>query len=108
MGVLKSQVEPRSARSLTNAAAMQNLVDDLRAKVEIIRQGGGAKARERHVGRGKMLPRDRINAFVGAGTPFFEFSQFAAYEVYGEAVPAAGVITGIGRIRGQECVVVAN
>jgi 3-methylcrotonyl-CoA carboxylase beta subunit len=108
MSVIKSQAETRGARFLANAAAMQRLVDDLRAKVDIIRRGGGAKARERHVGRGKLLPRDRISALLDPGTPFLEFSQLAAYEVYAEAIAAAGIITGIGRIRGQECIVIAN
>ena len=87
---------------------MQSLVDDLRGKVEVIKQGGGAKARERHVARGKLLPRDRVSALIDPGAPFLELSQFAAHEVYAEPIAAAGLITGIGRIAGQECVVIAN
>src|SRR6202035_2465488 len=87
---------------------MRGLVEDLRGKVALIAQGGGAKARERHIARGKLLPRDRVAALIDPGTPFLEFSQFAAYEVYAGAVPAAGLISGIGRIGGQECVLIAN
>jgi 3-methylcrotonyl-CoA carboxylase beta subunit len=108
MNVLKSAVAPDSQNFAANKAAMQGLVEDLRGKVALIAQGGGPKAREKHIARGKLLPRDRIAALIDPGTPFLEFSQFAAYEVYAETVPAAGLISGIGRIGGQECVVIAN
>ena len=91
-----------------NAAVLRALVEDLRAKVAEISKGGGEKARERHVGRGKLLPRERIEALLDPGTPFLELSQFAAYGVYEEPVPAAGILTGIGRVAGRECVVIAN
>jgi 3-methylcrotonyl-CoA carboxylase beta subunit len=108
MNVLKTAVAPQSQNFAANKAAMQSLVEDLRGKVALITQGGGAKARERHIARGKLLPRDRIAALIDPGTPFLEFSQFAAYEVYEDSVPAAGLISGLGRICGQECVVIAN
>jgi len=108
MNVLKSLAEPRGKDFAANKAAMRSLLEDLRDKVEAIKQGGGAKARERHVARGKMLPRDRIDALLDPGAPFLEFSQFAAHDVYGDSIPAAGLISGLGRIRGQECVVIAN
>src|ERR1700732_5257782 len=108
MNVLKTAVAPNSQNFAANKAAMQDLVEDLRGKVALITQGGGAKVRERHITRGKLLPRDRVAALIDPGTPFLEFSQFAAYEVYAGAVPAAGLISGIGRIGGQECVVIAN
>jgi 3-methylcrotonyl-CoA carboxylase beta subunit len=108
MNVLKSAVALDSKNFAANNAAMQTLVEDLRGKVARIAQGGGPKAREKHIARGKLLPRDRIAALIDPGTPFLEFSQFAAYEVYAEPVPAAGLISGIGRIGGQECVVIAN
>ena len=91
-----------------NAAALRALVEDLRTKVAEISKGGGEKARERHVGRGKLLPRERIEALLDPGTPFLELSQFAAHGVYEEPVPAAGILTGIGRVAGRECVVIAN
>ncbi len=91
-----------------NADSMRALVADLRAKVAEIRLGGGERARQRHLARGKLLPRDRVARLLDPGTPFLEFSQLAAHEVYGEPIAAAGVITGIGRIAGRECVIVAN
>jgi 3-methylcrotonyl-CoA carboxylase beta subunit len=108
MNVLKTAVAPQSQNFAANTAAMQSLVEDLRGKVALIAQGGGAKARERHIARGKLLPRDRVAGLIDPGTPFLEFSQFAAHEVYADFVPAAGLISGLGRICGQECVVVAN
>ena len=87
---------------------MQALVDDLHAKIADIEQGGGDKARERHLSRGKLLPRDRINQLLDDGTAFLEFSQMAAYKVYADDVPSAGVLTGIGRVSGQVCVIVCN
>ena len=92
MNVLKSAVAPDSQNFAANKAAMEQLVEDLRGKVALIAQGGGPKARERHVARDKLLPRDRIAALIDPGTPFLEFSQFAAYEVYAETAPAAGMI----------------
>ena len=108
MNILKTAAAPDSQKFGVNKAAMESLVADLRGKAALIAEGGGAKARERHIARGKLLPRERIVALIDPGTPFLEMSQFAAYEVYEDSVPAAGLITGIGRIRGQECVVIAN
>ena len=87
---------------------MRALVQDLRDKVAVIREGGGAEARRRHLARGKLLARERIRFLLDPGSPFLELSQFAAYGMYDGEVPAAGIITGIGRIMGRECVVVAN
>src|SRR5215470_7481608 len=108
MNVLKTAIRQDGDGITNNKAAMEALVADLRAKAALIAQGGGQKARERHRARGKMLPRERISALIDPGTPFLELSQFAAFEVYEEPVPAAGLITGIGRVSGQECVVIAN
>jgi 3-methylcrotonyl-CoA carboxylase beta subunit len=108
MTVLKTAVAPQGEKFAANRAAMQLLVEDLRGNAALIAEGGGAKARERHIARGKLLPRDRVAGLIDLGTPFLEFSQFAAHEVYPDSVPAAGLITGIGRICGQECVLVAN
>jgi 3-methylcrotonyl-CoA carboxylase beta subunit len=87
---------------------MRALVEDLKAQAERIRQGGSDNARKRHLARGKLLVRDRIRTLVDPGSPFLELSQLAAYGMYGEAIPAAGIVTGIGRVEGQECVIVAN
>src|SRR5579875_219231 len=108
MNVLKTAVAPQSEKFSANTAAMRSLIADLQSKVALITQGGGGKARERHIARGKLLPRDRIAALIDPGAPFLEFSQFAAYDVYDEPVPAAGLITGIGRIGARECVIIAN
>ena len=105
---LTSAVDPASPAFASNQAKMDALISDLRAKVAVIECGGGDKSRERHTARGKLLPRDRINHLLDAGTPFLEFSQLAAYQVYEDDVPAAGIITGIGRVSGQECVIVCN
>jgi 3-methylcrotonyl-CoA carboxylase beta subunit len=103
-----SSALPRDAAFEANAAHMRTLVADLRAKISDIAKGGGEKARERHLSRGKLLPRDRVDGLLDPGTPFLEFSQFAAHDVYDEPVPAAGILTGIGRVSGRECVIVAN
>ena len=108
MTVLTTSLDRRSEVFAANAAAMRALVEDLREKVAAIREGGGEEARRRHLGRGKLLPRERVRALVDPGSPFLELSQLAAYGMYDGEVPAAGLVTGIGRIMGRECVVVAN
>ncbi|HEX7933310.1 MAG TPA: carboxyl transferase domain-containing protein [Paraburkholderia sp.] len=108
MPVIESKLNPRSDDFRANAAALEALVADLRAKVEKLALGGGQAARDKHTGRGKLLPRERIEKLLDPGTPFLEFSQLAAYGMYNDAAPGAGVITGIGRIAGHECVIVCN
>ncbi len=108
MTVLTSTVDPGSPEFQRNRAHMEGLVADLRKAVAAIEKGGGDKARERHTSRGKLLPRDRISRLLDSGSPFLEFSQLAANGVYEDDVPAAGIITGLGRISGQECVVICN
>ena len=87
---------------------MRDIVEDLEARIGKIREGGGAEARARHLARGKLLPRDRVRTLLDPGAPFLELSQLAAYGMYGEEIPAAGIITGIGPVMGQDCVIVAN
>ncbi len=108
MTVLKSMISARSAEFRENQAAMTALVADLKAKVEEIKQGGGAQSRDKHLARGKLLPRERVRTLLDQGSPFLELSQLAAYGLYGGEVPAAGIVTGIGRVAGRECMVVAN
>jgi 3-methylcrotonyl-CoA carboxylase beta subunit len=108
MGAIQSKVNPRSDDYKASAGAMAALVADLRAKVEQVKQGGGEAARDKHLSRGKLLPRERVRRLLDVGSPFLELSQLAAWEMYGNQVPSAGIITGIGRIAGRECVVVAN
>jgi 3-methylcrotonyl-CoA carboxylase beta subunit len=108
MSVIQSRINTRDATFNANREDMQAQVDDLRKLVDEIRQGGGPKSQERHVSRGKLLPRDRLNAVLDPGSPFLELSQLAAYKVYDDDVPGAGIITGIGRIAGQECMIFVN
>jgi 3-methylcrotonyl-CoA carboxylase beta subunit len=91
-----------------NAEAMKGLVADLRAQLDIAMQGGSEEARARHVTRGKLLARERINLLLDPGTPFLELSALAAHGMYGGDVHAASLITGIGRVSGRECVIIAN
>ena len=106
--ILPTQINTRSPEFAANQAAMLTQVGELRALLAHIHEGGGARAQERHISRGKLLPRDRINRLLDVGSPFLELSQLAAYEIYGEDVPAAGVVAGIGRVEGVECMIVAN
>ncbi len=108
MSILKSSLNPQSTQYREQYQAMSDLVADLQSKVRTIAEGGGPQARERHLAKGKLLPRERINHLLDPGSPFLEISQLAAHEVYQEPVPAAGVIAGIGRVEGQECMIVAN
>ncbi|MCC7168380.1 MAG: methylcrotonoyl-CoA carboxylase [Rhodospirillales bacterium] len=108
MTVLHSQLNPRDPEFKANAAATQALVADLRAKVSEIKLGGGEGPRRKHLERGKLLPRERIRLLLDVGSPFLEFSQLAAYGMYDDTIASAGIITGIGRIQGKECVVIAN
>ncbi len=108
MAVLKSNINLRGSEFETNAESMQAKVEDLRRKFEQIKLGGGEKSRDRHVSRGKLLPRDRVDKLLDPGTAFLELSQLAALDVYEDEVAAAGLITGIGRVSGQECMIIAN
>ena len=108
MTALTTSLDPRSAAFRGNAEAMQQLVADLREKLAKIEEGGGEQARQRHLARGKLLPRERVRLLLDPGSPFLELSPLAAFGMYDGEVPAAGIITGIGRIMGRECVVVAN
>jgi 3-methylcrotonyl-CoA carboxylase beta subunit len=105
---LETIIDPRSAEFQANQAVMAGLVDELRHTVEKVRQGGGQRSRARHVSRGKLLPRDRVRSLIDPGSPFLEVGQLAAHGMYGGEVPSAGLITGIGRVSGRECMIVAN
>ena len=106
--ILESTIDVRSPDVQANAAAMQLLVNDLKATVEKILLGGGDTARKKHLARGKLLPRERVQMLLDPGTPFLELSQLAALDLYDNVAPAAGIITGIGRVAGHECVIVCN
>ncbi|HEX5686053.1 MAG TPA: carboxyl transferase domain-containing protein [Ideonella sp.] len=113
MATLVSKLNPRSEEAKANAAAMRALVDDLNAKLAKIAEGGGEAARAKHLGRGKLLPRERVEMLLDPDTPFLEIAPLAALGMYPEkdgsdAAPAAGMIAGIGRVGGVECVIVCN
>ncbi|MEY9849887.1 3-methylcrotonyl-CoA carboxylase beta subunit [Streptacidiphilus sp. BW17] len=105
---LESTADPNSSGFRANAEAHRTLVDELRGKLAAAALGGGPRARERHTARGKLLPRDRVDTLLDAGSPFLEISPLAADGLYNGDAPAAGVIAGIGRVAGREVVVVAN
>ena len=108
MTILSSQVDTRSDTFKRNAEAMRALVDDLKARTDKVRLGGGEEQRKRHVARGKLLPRERVRALLDPGSPFLELSPLAAMDMYDNEAPAAGIVTGIGRVSGREVMVVAN
>jgi 3-methylcrotonyl-CoA carboxylase beta subunit len=108
MPAIESRIDPRSAEFQANAAQVRSVVDDLKAQMAAAALGGGDKARAKHTERGKLLPRERVRALLDPGSPFLEFSPLAAHGMYDGAAPAAGIITGIGRVQGIEVVVVAN
>ena len=106
--ILRSKLNPGSDEFRDNVRANQALVADLREQLDRVALGGGERARERHVGRGKLLPRDRVDQLLDPGSPFLELSPMAAHGLYDDEAPGAGIITGIGVVRGRECVIVAN
>src|SRR5882724_2380981 len=108
MAVLESKLNPRSDDFRAANDAMRALVADLKAKVAKIAEGGGEDARKKHAARGKLLPRERVQLLLDPGTPFLELSQLAAFGMYGDEAPCAGIITGVGRVGGRECVIVCN
>ena len=105
---LASLADPDSPEFRRNAAANAALAADLRERLGDTARGGPERARERHVSRGKLLPRDRVGALLDPASPFLELSALAAGGMYGGEAPGAGIITGIGRVAGRECVIVAN
>jgi 3-methylcrotonyl-CoA carboxylase beta subunit len=108
MAQIVSKIDIRTKEFADNRAAMQPLVEDLRLTLQRNAAGGSAAARDKHTQAGKLLARERISALLDPGSPFLELSALAAQGVYGEDLPAAGLITGIGRVSGRECMVVAN
>jgi 3-methylcrotonyl-CoA carboxylase beta subunit len=106
--LLETSIDPNAAEFRANAERMTALVEELKDKRAQAAAGGAEKARERHVARGKLLPRDRVMNLIDPGSPFLELSPLAANGMYGDAIHGAGLITGIGRISGRECMVVCN
>ncbi|HVF35183.1 MAG TPA: carboxyl transferase domain-containing protein, partial [Candidatus Saccharimonadia bacterium] len=108
MAVIESRVDARAPDFAANAAQLRGLVDELKQRMARVAQGGGEKARQKHVERGKLLPRERIRALLDPGSPFLELSALAADGMYDEQAPCAGLIAGIGRVDGREVLVIAN
>jgi 3-methylcrotonyl-CoA carboxylase beta subunit len=108
MAVIPSRLKTSSAEFKAAADAMRRQVAELSERLALVRAGGGDAAKKKHRGRGKLLPRERVAALLDPGAPFLELSPLAAWEVYSEPVPAAGLVTGIGQVSGRHCVIVAN
>ena len=108
MPVIKSKLKTAGADFSAARDAMRERIAQLEQITANTMQGGGEAARARHISRGKMLPRERVAGLLDAGTPFLELSPLAAHEVYGEPVPSAGIITGVGTVSGTACVIIAN
>ena len=108
MPILESQVNPHDERFQTNAAHNHALAAELRERLALVRQGGGEQARKRHQEQGKLFARDRVDRLLDAGSPFLEIAPLAAWELYEDDAPSAGIVTGIGRVSGVECMIVAN
>ena len=108
MPIIKTKVDRSSEDFKKNAEAHLALADNLREIDEYLMQGGPERSRERHLARGKLLPRDRIRALLDEDSQFLEIGRQAAWQVYSDDVPSAGIVAGIGRIHGIECMVVAN
>ena len=108
MSKIETKLNARSADFQANAAAMRALVDDLHKQFAKVEQGGGEAARAKHTARGKLLPRDRVERLLDPGSPFLEIGQLAACDLYDGEVPGAGMIAGIGRVSGRQCMIVCN
>ncbi|MEM9062530.1 MAG: carboxyl transferase domain-containing protein [Pseudomonadota bacterium] len=108
MAVITSNISTRSPEFSANRDAMLAALDEVGEAAAVARAGGGEKARSRHIARGKLLPRDRVEQLLDPGTPFLEFSTTAAHGMYDGAAPGAGVITGVGRVSGRECLIICN
>ena len=108
MRVLDSHIDPRDATFTTNRDRMQQLVTELRDRVSVVRQGGGPKYVQRHRDQGKLPVRERVDRLLDRGSPFLELSALAAFAMYDNDAPAAGIVTGIGRVSDRDVLIVAN
>jgi acetyl-CoA carboxylase carboxyltransferase component len=108
MEILETQIDVRDERFAANDAHNRALAAELRERLQLVRQGGGEKYRKRHAEQGKLFVRERIDKLLDPGSPFLELMPLAAWELYEGEAPSAGIVTGIGRIEGRECVIVAN
>ncbi|HEY6467051.1 MAG TPA: carboxyl transferase domain-containing protein [Candidatus Acidoferrales bacterium] len=108
MPILTSSLDPKSEKFKTNAAALKALTSELRTRIDAAKIGGTEAARKKHLDRGKLLPRERVQNLIDSESPFLELSPLAAFGMYGENIASGGILTGVGRVSGRECVVVAN
>ena len=108
MAVIRTKINSQSEEYKTNHANMTSLVEEMEVAFAQLAKGGSESSRQRHVSRGKLLPRDRVDHLLDPGSPFLELSQFAAFGMYDDESPCASIVTGIGRVSGQECMIVAN
>lgn len=108
MAILKSAISPESSTFKANAASMQAQTSAVREAVELAAAGGGERAQERHLSRGKLLPRDRVQTLLDAGSAFLEIGATAAHEMYDGKAPGAGLVAGIGKVSGRDCMVLCN
>ncbi len=108
MSVIQTQLNPRSAEFQAHAAQMEAAVSDLQQQIALAAAGGGQAARDRHTARGKLLPRERVQMLLDPGTPFLELAPLAAHAMYNGDAPCAGVVAGIGRVSGVDCMIVCN
>lgn len=105
---LKSKIDTQSEEFISNKTAYVALMEDYRQKLKTVIDDGDPKARKKHLSRGKLLVRDRIELLLDKNTPFLELSPLAAYNQYKNQFPSAGIVTGIGVVQGQECIIIAN
>ena len=108
MDVLESLINPGDEKFQSNRVYNEQLAAELRERMALVRQGGGEKYQQRHREQGKLFVRDRIDRLLDTGSPFLELSALAAWDIYENGAPGAGIVTGIGRISGRECMIVAN
>jgi 3-methylcrotonyl-CoA carboxylase beta subunit len=108
MTEIKSSFDPYSEDAAINRAAMETKRERIETLAKTIALGGSEKSRERHLRRGKLLPRDRIDALLDPGSPFLEIGLFAGQEMYQDDIPASGMIAGIGEVEGRDCMIVCN
>ena len=108
MAVIQTKIDPRSEDFTANTEAMRELVEELHERAETVAKGGGERYADRHKARGKLLARERITRLLDPGAPFLEIGQFAAWEMYSGDVMSAGVVAGIGKVAGTDCMIVAN
>ncbi|HRF98241.1 MAG TPA: carboxyl transferase domain-containing protein, partial [Aggregatilineales bacterium] len=108
MDILETHIERDSEQFFRNVAHHRGLSDELHRRLALVYEGGGEKYQQRHREQGKMFVRDRINALVDPNTPFLEIAPFAAWDLYDGEAPCAGIVVGIGRVSGVECLIVAN